>query len=241
MTHPLRAMLEWLAPEETVARSALPLTLLVRPGPMLALVALGVNDHLLKGSGWLPGWMTGKISDFAGLLYFPLLLVTLLNLALHPLERWRGRPLPGASPTVRQIDVACVATGLFFGLVQVVPEVADFYSWATAKLAFWSRATSAVVTMDPTDLVAVPSVVVAAWWGRRAVARLPPGRLLRLRCAVQAGAGPLTSREAAAQAGVGDVWPRLDGAGQRHLAALAEALRAGDDAAAEQALAALRG
>lgn len=32
-----------------------------------ALLVLVVNDHVLKGSGLLPGVITGKLSDFAGL------------------------------------------------------------------------------------------------------------------------------------------------------------------------------
>jgi hypothetical protein len=47
---------------------------LCHPVPLLAVLLLAVNDHLLKGSGVLPGTVTGKLSDFAGLFFFPLLL-----------------------------------------------------------------------------------------------------------------------------------------------------------------------
>src|SRR4051812_25303572 len=43
------------------------------------LVVLVVNDHLLKGAGVLPGWVTGKLSDFAGLIVAPLLVVVLVR------------------------------------------------------------------------------------------------------------------------------------------------------------------
>jgi len=47
---------------------------LAHPLPLLAVVVLCLNDHFLKGSGLLPGWLTGKLSDFAGLFFFPILL-----------------------------------------------------------------------------------------------------------------------------------------------------------------------
>src|SRR5688572_756580 len=50
---------------------------LSRPAWWVALALLLINDHLLKGSGLLPGWLTGKLSDVAGLLMAPPLLVVL--------------------------------------------------------------------------------------------------------------------------------------------------------------------
>ena len=44
----------------------------------LMLVVLVVNDFVLKGSGLLPSIITGKLSDFAGLMVFPLLLAILI-------------------------------------------------------------------------------------------------------------------------------------------------------------------
>jgi hypothetical protein len=45
----------------------------------LALVTLLLNDHVLKTAGVLPGVLTGKLSDFAGLVVAPVLLVALLR------------------------------------------------------------------------------------------------------------------------------------------------------------------
>lgn len=42
------------------------------------LLVLALNDHFLKYG--YPGWLTGKLSDFAGLLIFPLFLAYLLSL-----------------------------------------------------------------------------------------------------------------------------------------------------------------
>jgi hypothetical protein len=46
-----------------------------------ALALLIVNDHALKGSGWLPGVVTGKLGDVAGLVVAPVLVAVLAALA----------------------------------------------------------------------------------------------------------------------------------------------------------------
>jgi hypothetical protein len=168
-----------LAPEERLAATALPLTLLVRPLPVLALVVLGVNDHVLKGSGWLPDLVTGKLSDFAGLFFFPLLLVTLWNLLGHATFALRARldrALIQPSATTMQLVVAAVATGVFFTAVQIHPAIARLYARISGALLFFLGGDSQV-TMDPTDLVALPMVVAAVFLGQRAIGRVPPGRL----------------------------------------------------------------
>jgi len=40
--------------------------------PLAAVLVLAVNDHVLKGSGLLPDMVTGKLSDVAGLFFFPI-------------------------------------------------------------------------------------------------------------------------------------------------------------------------
>ena len=177
LTQRMRALFLWLAPEDTCASPALPLTLLVRPLPMFALMVLALNDHWLKGSGVLPGWLTGKLSDFAGLLFFPLLLVTLLNLMAHPFAQ-RGALLARlASPSTTQVAVACFLTGVFFAGVQLSPQVAAFYGRASVWLSLWDAGKVARVTPDPTDLIALASLLLAFFSARRQIAKVPPGRL----------------------------------------------------------------
>lgn len=47
---------------------------------LLALAVLLLNDHLLKGAGLLPGWLTGKLSDVAGLYVAPVVLAALIGI-----------------------------------------------------------------------------------------------------------------------------------------------------------------
>ncbi|PJB46667.1 MAG: hypothetical protein CO108_05455 [Deltaproteobacteria bacterium CG_4_9_14_3_um_filter_63_12] len=105
-----------------------------------ALALLLVNDHLLKGAGLLPSFLTGKLSDFAGLLVAPVLLVVLLGARSRRAMAW---------------CFALVAVG--FGVLQW-PSVASSVGGLTARLGVpW------YVTPDPTDLVAL-SALFGAWW-----------------------------------------------------------------------------
>jgi hypothetical protein len=62
---------------------------LAHPAWWLALALLALNDHVLKGAGLLPAWLTGKLSDVAGLVVAPVLLAALLMLgAVLALWSW---------------------------------------------------------------------------------------------------------------------------------------------------------
>ena len=142
---------------------------LAHPLWLASLALLVVNDHLLKGAGLLPGWLTGKLSDFAGLIVAPALFVVIV----------RARRAGARA-------VACAVVAAVFAAIKLSPSAAHALERALA-LAYvpWR------VWSDPTDLVAL--VVLPAAWrltGRRAVAvravRVPAG--VRERLLVIAGA-----------------------------------------------------
>ena len=58
---------------------------LTHPIVLTALALTAVNDHYLKYA--YPNFLTGKISDFAGLFFFPLLLYGLYEFAKSPLNQ----------------------------------------------------------------------------------------------------------------------------------------------------------
>ena len=60
-------------------RERAPGDLLIRPRAVVALVVLIVNDHVLK-QRW-PGLLSGKLSDLAGLVFLPLLIISVYELA----------------------------------------------------------------------------------------------------------------------------------------------------------------
>lgn len=116
-----------------------------------ALLVLVINDHLLKGGGIVPGWLTGKLSDFAGLFFFPLLLAALPR--AHALIDGRPRPLRR-----RALGLAIVATGVAFATSNLFESGAHGYRVAVGSLLGMPVASVA----DPTDLVAL-LVLPLAW------------------------------------------------------------------------------
>lgn len=110
------------------------------PTFLVALVVLVVNDQWLKGVGVLPGWLTGKLSDFAGLIVAPLLLVVLMH-ARSRLE-----------------ELACfAAVSLGFAALELSPQLARAVEQLTRVLHLDWR-----LWPDPTDLLALV-VLPLAW------------------------------------------------------------------------------
>lgn len=126
-------MAGWVEPSPTAGRS---------PGRQvwwLALIILVLNDHFLKGSGWLPAAWTGKLSDVAGLIVAPPALARLLG----------ARGL--------RARLACVlATGAVFTVVNLSAEAARAVEGLTAAFGLPWR-----LWPDPTDLLALPALYVA--------------------------------------------------------------------------------
>lgn len=120
-----------------------PASALTHPLWMVALFLLVLNDHFLKGSGLLPGWLTGKLSDVAGLILAPAVLAVIL--------RARSR---------RTGLVAHVATGVGFATINVSSAAARWVEGVSLSTPFpWK------ITVDPTDLFTLPALALGylAW------------------------------------------------------------------------------
>ncbi|HSO31586.1 MAG TPA: hypothetical protein VLT33_03690 [Labilithrix sp.] len=127
--------------------------------PLLAVALLIVNDHVLKHQ--FPGFVTGKLSDFAGLFFFPLLLVDALG-------RLHGRR------SLNMLVGACIATAVVFAAVKTWGPAHEMYCVGLGALQWPFRALVASLvsaplpalarvrlTMDVTDLVGLVSVAAA--------------------------------------------------------------------------------
>jgi hypothetical protein len=113
-------------------RTATPLSRspLSHPLFLFALALLLLNDHVLKHVDLLPNALTGKLSDFAGLIVAPIVLSILL--------RAKGT-------AARACCFALVA--IVFSAVNLSPDAARAFERATALIGMpWS------VFVDPTDL-----------------------------------------------------------------------------------------
>lgn len=104
-----------------------------------ALLLLIVNDHLLKGAGVLPAIVTGKLSDFAGLLVAPVVLAWIVRARTD--RAWLG---------------AHLAIGLGFIALELSPVIAALVEHASRAIGFAWR-----VWPDPTDLLALPCLALS--------------------------------------------------------------------------------
>jgi hypothetical protein len=134
-------------------------------------MVLVVNDHWLKarlGPDARLGLVTGKLSDVAGLVFFPLVLVSILELV-------RGRAVSRA-----ELVSAVLATGVGFAAIKLVPAAAGAYAGSLATLRWLPAGLAGALTaaplpspprihhvMDVTDCLSLP----ALWLGYRVGAR----------------------------------------------------------------------
>lgn len=146
-----------MSPTTTSSTLRPPFALLTHPAVLASVAVVAVNDHVLKGSGWLPGAVTGKLSDVAGLFFFPILVAALLYIVtrgvgqLFPEMVGRLQRCGLAQDAPRLIaDTAIIATVIGFAAVNVVGPVN-----ALAE-QYWG-----VFTMDATDLFCLPVVLLA--------------------------------------------------------------------------------
>lgn len=117
---------------------------LCHPVTVAGVLVLLINDHLLKHT-W-PGFVTGKLSDVAGLVVAPALLALLLR---------------------RRADLAAtLVAGVAFALVKTTETGAELASQAWTFVAGPSR-----VLADPTDLLALPALALAWWVRARSLSR----------------------------------------------------------------------
>src|SRR5690606_1318058 len=116
-----------------------------------------VNDHALKGAGVLPGALTGKLSDVAGLVVAPWVLAVLLR-----------------ATTRRAVALAHVLVGVGFSAINLSPTCARAVEALTAYTPVPWR-----ITVDPTDLAALPALALSFFVLGEVARRLAGERRLR--------------------------------------------------------------
>jgi hypothetical protein len=137
-----------------VHRVRAPGDLLVRPLAVVALMTLIVNDHVLRPR-W-PGALTGKLSDIAGLVFLPLLIVSLYEVARAAMRRpWpvneRGVVLIAAT-----VALGFAATKLSAAVAATYGDILGWLRWPL--VGHWSQV---AIFHDPTDVLCTPAAIVA--------------------------------------------------------------------------------
>jgi hypothetical protein len=152
----------------TRPRLAAPGGALLHPVLLLALAALVFNDHVLKATH--PGWLSGKLSDFAVVVLLPLFLHGGLELLCARL----GRPLQSVSSR-RVLIAMLLVSSLVFALPEVWEPAERCYRYGLGALRYpfrwlWARLSGHTpaprllpvrATADLTDLLALPMTYLA--------------------------------------------------------------------------------
>lgn len=134
----------------------------IHPVPACAMILMALNDHWLK-QAW-PSWLTGKLSDFLGVFYFPLLLVALSCLFQnHVLKRKPARYINRTN-----LAVAMMATAGLMAIVKISPALSNAVTGVFSRLFFRIH-----IVADPTDLIALSSLALTARFARPFMERPP--------------------------------------------------------------------
>jgi hypothetical protein len=169
----LRSVWRALGGVDAPGRRAVPAGELFHPIALGFLALLVVNDHVLKG-GPAPGWLTGKLSDVAGMASFPLVVTAAVDSALW-LVAMLGAPVDF---TLRRwkLGAAIALTGALMIAIKLSAGAAGRVAGWLADL--WGHA---AIVADPTDLFALPALGIAWWIGAQELRRVPLGRIEYLR------------------------------------------------------------
>ena len=160
--------------------SGSPLVLaLSHPVSVGALILLAINDHLLKPQvaktgNTVASALTGKLSDVAGMVFFPLLLASLFELG----GRLGRRPLRYH----RLLVLSVLMVAIFFAAINLSNSMGAFYAetlgflqWPLRLLVDPGGDQGAFVAVehivDPTDALAVVAVMIPYWIGRSSLTR----------------------------------------------------------------------
>ena len=140
--------------------------------PILGLALLVLNDAVLKRH-W-PGTISGKLSDFAVVLYFPFLVTATLAVLTQParllLARLRGQRTPGPVRLSRpRLLIGMAITTFALSAINLSPAARDLYLRLLDVLDLFRLMPSKGYVVDPSDLLGLTMLPVTWWWGNRLI------------------------------------------------------------------------
>lgn len=173
-----------IAPDEAPrgAVGPLPVGELLHPGALAAVAVLVLNDWWAKRHH--PSWLTGKLSDVAGLVMAPLALSAAIGCVLWLCARAGAAIDPSARP--RRFALALALTAAVFTATKLSASAAALVVSALARVGF----PASRIAVDATDLLALPALGLAALIARAELRLIARGRVH----AILRGARPLDER-----------------------------------------------
>jgi len=128
---------------------------LLAPIPLAAIALFGLNNFVLKRM--FGGFITGKLSDVLACFFLPLFVSSTIGFFAR------------RSPVRARVAIGCVVSATAFAAVKVSPAISHSLDRAIAFVAS-PIGTTIPNRVDPTDLVALPIVMLAYAYAR---ARFP--------------------------------------------------------------------
>jgi hypothetical protein len=150
-----------------IRRGPLPLGEMFHPAALAALAVLVANDWWAKRAH--PSWLTGKLSDVAGLVVAPLALTAAAG-ALLWLAMALGAPID-PSLRRRRLLLAIAAVAAPFLATKLSEPAAGAVAELLALVGGQPR-----IVCDPTDLLALPALWIAWRIGQAELRLVPRGR-----------------------------------------------------------------
>lgn len=146
--------------------------------PIAGLATLVFNDAVLK-IHW-PGMISGKLSDFAVVLYFPFLVTATFALFSQPVRllhaRLRGRRPPGPGVlTRRRLLIGMAITTFALSAVNLSYTARDAYLRLLDVLDVFRLMPHKGYVVDASDLIGLTMLPVTWWWGNRLIQRRRAG------------------------------------------------------------------
>jgi hypothetical protein len=130
----------------------------LNPIPCTAVSVMVLNDHYLKRA--YPGALTGKLSDFAGVFFFPLLFAAIWT----SLEWVTLQSLSRAGLTRPKLLVGVTLTAMAMLLLKLLPSVGEWVDQAFATVGVRSE-----IVADPADLFSLTMLPLSYHYGKRYV------------------------------------------------------------------------
>lgn len=129
---------------------------LCAPAPLCAVALFGLNNHLLKHA--YPGWLTGKLSDIACCFFLPLLISAVLGIFTR-------------CSMARRLLLGALCTLLVFAAVKCSATASALLNNVLSALTRRLGLGPSLNRVDPTDLIALPMIALAFWFGARVAAQ----------------------------------------------------------------------
>jgi hypothetical protein len=137
-----------------VRRRRTPGDLVVRPLAVVALTTLIVNDHVIRPR--LPGLLSGKLSDIAGLVLLPILIVSVYEVTRAAVRRPWQMGARGVVAIAVAVVIGFAATKLSTAVAASYGDMLGWLRWPL--IGHWSQV---AISQDPTDVICTPAAIVA--------------------------------------------------------------------------------